>query len=166
MKEDVRDNLTNIVVIWLIALFTCSFGLAWLYNNASTLTVGAFSWGVFLIPCAGMLLAPFAISLLADRIGRQLYVVMVVVSVAFGLVTMVVTSGWLADPGIQALLLANTPGLEEIVPILQSPITMLRDIAAFIVCPTVGCILGAWVGSRLHPVKAQMSSKKQKKRRK
>lgn len=165
MKEDVRENLTNIIIIWIIAILTCSFGLAWVYNSAGNLTAGAFSWLVFLIPCAGMLLAPFAIALLADRIGRQLYIVMLVISVVFGLITMVITSGWMSDANISGMLLANTQGLDEIVPILQSPMTMLRDIAAFVVFPTVGCILGAWVGSRLHPVKAQMSPKKQKKRR-
>ncbi|MBQ3329292.1 MAG: hypothetical protein IJG88_04995 [Eggerthellaceae bacterium] len=164
MDKDIRDNLPTIIVIWLIGVATCAFGLVLVRNNAASLDVGAFSWAVFLIPCAVMILAPFAITLVAQSIGKQLYLSMLGISVALGIIVMVITSGWMSDPDITAKLMANSDPSITIIPILQAPITMLRDVAAFIVCPTIGCIAGAWVGSRLHPV-VSTNKKKRKKRR-
>lgn len=164
MDKDIRDNLPTIIVIWLIGIATCAFGLVLVRNNAASLDVGAFSWAVFLIPCVVMILAPFAITLVAQSIGKQLYLSMLGISVVLGIIVMVITSGWMSDPDITAKLMANSDPSITIIPILQAPITMLRDVAAFIVCPTIGCIAGAWVGSRLHPV-VSTNKKKRKKRR-
>ena len=164
MDKHIRDNLPTIIVIWLIGIATCAFGLVLVRNNAASLDVGAFSWAVFLIPCVVMILAPFAITLVAQSIGKQLYLSMLGISVVLGIIVMVITSGWMSDPDIAAKLMANSDPSITIIPILQAPITMLRDVAAFIVCPTIGCIAGAWVGSRLHPV-VSTNKKKRKKRR-
>ena len=41
-----------------------------------------------------------------------------------------------------------------IVPSMNNTLVAIRNVAAFVVAPTVGCIAGAWVGSRVHPMKS------------
>ena len=165
MDIDVRENLPTIVIMTLIGAATCAFALFQVHENAGSMNASTFSTLIFIIPCVFLVLISLATTIVANRIGRQLYLVMLVISLVFGVAVMVITSSWLTDPVITEKLLANSPGETVILPILGSPFTMLRDVAAFVVCPTIGCIAGAWIGSRLHPVEADRRNKGKKRKR-
>lgn len=167
MDEVVRKHLSVIIAITLLGLVTGYLAMTFVRDNAAVMNANSFALWVFLVPCVFILVCSFAIAATARQIGRQLYLVVLVVSLICGIISMIMASGWLSDPEISALLLANSPEETVITPILQSPITILRDIAAFVVLPTVGCIFGAWVGSRVHPMTTdgtenKKSSKKKK----
>lgn len=155
MNEDIRENLSTLIIAAVLGIGTCAFALAQICNNASSLDVNTFGILTFVIPFGIMIIVPFAIMLTSLRIGRKLYLVVVGTCFVLGIVVLVITSIWMADPTISAQLLANSPEGTVIVPGVNSPIIVMRDIAASIVCPTIGCIAGAWIGSRLHPVTAE-----------
>lgn len=163
MDSVVRNHLTVIAAVTLIGALTAAFLMNFVHDRAASMSANQFALLIFLIPCIVMLVGTFVIAMTATQIGRQLYLTALIVCLATGLVSMLVGSSWLSDPNITALLLANSPDGTVITPIMQSPITIFRDIAAFIVIPTVGCILGAWVGSRIHPLRADKPAKKKKK---
>lgn len=167
MTESVRRHLPIIVVVSLVGIATSYFLLARVYADASHLDVGAFGTYIFLIPCAVMFVCSTIIMLTAHEIGRQLYLVVVGICLAAGIVCMVITSVWLMDDSIAAALLANSADDATVVPIINSPVLVLRDIAAFFVAPTVGSIVGAWLGSRMHPMEhdAKDGRRKAKKKR-
>lgn len=152
MNDEVRQHLTVIVAVFLLGIAATVFALMQVYGAAGTMDVGSFSNAVFLVPCIAMVICSFVIMLTARAIGRQLFVVVVGVCFVAGIVSMVVTSGWLSNPGIAELLLANSPDGTTITPPVENIVVVMRDIAAFIVAPTVGSIAGAWLGSRLHPM--------------
>lgn len=128
------------------------------------MSVDAFQMLIFLVPCAVMLAGSFIIAASASVIGRQLYVTVLAICLATGVISMLVTSTWLSNADIVAALLANSDEGAAVTPILQSPLLVLRDIAAYVVIPTVGCIAGAWVGSRLHPMASEKKSRASKRR--
>ena len=152
MDDAVRQHMTVIVAVLLLGVIAGAFALLQLRNAAGSLDVGAFSLAVFVIPCVIMVICSFIIMMTAQAIGRQLFAVVVLACFAFGVVSMVVTSGWFADATITDQLLANSPEGTVITVPVQNMVVVLRDIAAFVVAPTVGSIAGAWVGSRLHPM--------------
>ena len=152
MTEGLKRHLPVIVVVSLVGIATCVFALTQVLGSVDKLDVDAFSLYIIIIPSVIMVVCSFVIALTANQIGRQLYLVVVGICFVTGIVSMVVTSGWLSDSAISAQLLANSPEGTTITPILQAPIIMLRDLAAYIVAPTVGCIFGAWLGSRIHPM--------------
>ena len=154
MDSVVKKHLPFIIGITLLGIVATYFVYSWLHDSAvTTMSASTFSWWLFLVPCGIMLVCSFAIACTAEEIGRSLYVTVLAICLVLGIVTMCVASAWMSDPIIAESLLANSEEGTVIVPILKSPITILRDIAAWVVIPTVGCILGAWVGSRLHPLK-------------
>ena len=155
MTEGLKAHLPVIVVVSLLGIATGAFALLQVLNAAGSLDVDAFSLYIILIPGVIMVVCPFIITVTASQIGRQLYLIVVGICFVTGIVSMVVTSSWMQDPSVSAQLLANSPDGTQMTPVLQAPVIVLRDIAAFIVAPTVGCILGAWVGSRLHPVSSE-----------
>ena len=152
MTEGLKRHLPVIVVVSLVGIATCVFALTQVLNSAGGLDLESFSLYIILIPSIVMLVCSFVIALTANSIGRQLYLVVVGICFVTGIVSMVVTSGWVSDASISAQLLANSPEGTTVTPPLQSPLVVLRDLAAYIVAPTVGCIFGAWLGSRIHPV--------------
>ena len=166
MKESVKQHLPIIAVVTLLGIVTTYFLLARVYNSAASLSADTFSTYIFGIPCIVMFICSTVIMMTAHRIGRQLYLVIVAICLITGVISMLVTSTWLSDESITSLLLANSPADTVITPILNSPIVVLRDIAAFFVAPTVGCILGAWLGSRIHPMTSDTMPKNSKKSRK
>lgn len=166
MNETVKQHLPIIVVVSLLGIATTYFLLSRAYASAATLSVDSFSTYIFGIPCIVMFICSTVIMMTAHRIGRQLYLVIVTICLITGVISMLVTSTWLSDDSIAALLLANSPADTVITPILNSPIVILRDIAAFFVAPTVGCIFGAWLGSRLHPMTSDAMPKNSKKSKK
>ena len=127
-----------------------------------------FSTWLFAIPCVVIFICSTVIVLTAHEIGRQMYIVVVAISMVAGFMSMFLTAFWMQDPQLTSALLANSPSGTEIKPLFDQPMTLLRDIAAFFVLPTIGCILGAWIGSRLHPMTSETPAKnksKSKKRR-
>ena len=166
MNETVKQHLPVIAVVTLLGIATTYFLLARVYSNAVSLSADSFSTYIFGIPCIGMFICSTVIMMTAHRIGRQLYLVIVAICLVAGVISMLVTSTWLSDESITSLLLANSPAGTVITPVLKSPIVILRDIAAFFVAPTVGCIFGAWLGSRIHPMTSDTMPKNKKKSKK
>lgn len=154
MNESVRRHLTAIVGITLLGAVTGCLALSFVHDAAAGMSAGAFSTWIIVVPCAVMLVASFAITATASEIGRQLFLTVLAICLVAGVASMLVTSSWMSDPALSAQLLANSEEGTVLTPVLRSPIIVLRDIAAFVVVPTIGCIAGAWVGSRLHPVAA------------
>ena len=152
VSDEVRQHLTVIVATCLLGIVAASFILLQIRNAAGSMDVSTFSLAIFIAPCIVMLICSFVIMVTANTIGRQLFIVVVGICFATGIVSMVVTSGWLSDAGIAAQLLANSPEGTTITPPIQNIVVVMRDIAAFVVAPTVGSIAGAWLGSRLHPI--------------
>lgn len=152
MTDGMKRHLPVIIVVSIVCLASTCYALSRVLAGVPDMSVRTFSLYVIVIPCAAMVIGAFAVTFTADEIGRQLYITMLAICLALGIVCMVVTSSWMSDAGIAAQLLANSGDGAEITPILQSPLLVLRDIAAFVVAPTVGCIAGAWAGSRVHPM--------------
>lgn len=166
MDPIVKKHLPVIIGVTLLGVVATYFVYMWLHDTAyATMNAVSYSWWLFLVPCAVMLVCSFAIACTADEIGRQLYVAVLAICLVLGVVTMFIVSAWLSDPAITEPLLANSPEGTAITPVLKSPMTILRDVAAWIVIPTVGCILGAWVGSRLHPMVGEKGGKNKKRRK-
>ena len=141
MSDEVREHLFVIIAVSVVGIIAAVFALMQVHANMANMDEGAFSWAVFLIPCVAMLVCSFAIMATANAIGRQLFVVVTGICLAAGVVAMVATSSWF-DPSMTT-------------PPLQNPITVIRNIAAYVVVPAVGSIAGAWVGSRIHPMTAE-----------
>lgn len=152
VNEVVRQHLTVIVAACLLGIAVTSFALLQIHDAAGSMDASTFSLAIFVVPCVVMVVCSFIIMFTANAIGRQLFVVVVGICFVAGIVSMVVTSGWLSNELIVSQLLANSPDGTTVTPPVQSIIVVMRDIAAFIVAPTVGSIAGAWFGSRLHPI--------------
>ena len=165
MSDDIRENLPTLVAVTLIGIATCAFALMQVFSNASSFNISTFSLAIFVIPAVIMLIGSFIIVLTSQRIGRKLYVAIVAICLVLGIVVMVATSIWITDPTIVAQLQANSPEGMPVTPPTNSPLIVMRDIAAFVVCPTIGCIAGAWIGSRLHPVTSETPSKRKSKKK-
>ena len=165
MDPKVRKHLSVFIGVTVIGFVTGYLCMRCVRDAADTLSFSAFSTLTFIVPCAIMLIASFFIAATADEIGRQFYIVILVICLVAGIISMFVTNNWLTQDDIVAKLLANSPDGTVILPTLQAPVTMLRDIAAFVVAPTVGSIAGAWVGSRLHPMTGEKHKNKKKKRK-
>lgn len=152
MSDVVRQHAATIAVVCLLGVVASAFALLQVHDAAGSLDVSTFSSAIFVIPCVAMVICSFIIMMTANAIGRQLFAVVVLACFAAGVVSMVVTSGWLSDAAVVQQLLANSPEGTTVTPPVQNMVVVLRDIAAFVVAPTVGSIAGAWLGSRLHPM--------------
>jgi len=166
MTDIVKQHLPVIVVVTLVGIATSYFLLTSVLGNVANMDVDGFATATFGIPCVVMFVCSFIIALTSPGINRQLYVVIVGIGLATGIVSMLAGNAWLLDPAIKEALLANSPDGTTVTPILNAPIIVLRDIAAFFVVPTVGSILGAWVGSRLHPMTSDQKGSNGKKSKK
>ena len=155
MDRVVRQQFPVIVGATVLGVLTGCICMLCIRNAAGSVSASMFSLLALLAPCVIMFVVTFIVTATATEIGQSLHITMVVICLVAGVVATLVASAWMSDADIAAKLLANSPEGTTITPILQSPITLLRNVAAFVVVPTVGCILGAWVGSRLHPMKAE-----------
>ncbi len=171
MKESVRQHLVALIGVSLLGIAGGFMLLSYIHGAVGTMNVSTFSTWILAGPCAIIFACSFVITATASKIGRQLFVTVVAICVVAGIVSMLVTSAWMSDQAIAAQLLANSPDGTTITPILKSPLTCFRNIAAYFVVSTIGCIAGTWVGSRLHPVQAaadaggkNKNAKKNKKR--
>lgn len=166
MNSSLRKQLSVIILTTLVGVVTGWLLMSYTRDCAASLDVDLFSALMFVIPCAIMLIGSFIVAFTATEIGRQLYVVSVVICLVTGLAATVLASAWMSDAAIAAQLLANSPDDAVVRPILNSPITMIRNVAAFVLVPTVGNVIGAWLGSRFHPMTAEKAPKGGKKKKK
>lgn len=158
-----RKQLSVIILVTLVGVVSGYLLLSLVHDSAGTLNVDTFSSLMFFIPCILMFIGSFIVAATATEIGRQLYVASLAICLVTGVVSMFLSSAWMGDPTVASQLLANSPEGTVIVAPLRSAIIIFRDIAAFVVIPTIGNIFGAWIGSRLHPMTAAPSSKSKKK---
>lgn len=154
MDESVKGHLYAIIGITLLGLITGYIILTRVHDAAGSMSLDTFDMLVIVVPCVIILVCSFAIAATAQAIGRSLFIVVIAISMVAGILSMVVTSLWMDDPAIAAQLLANSPEGTTITPLAQQPVTAFRNIAAYFVVPTIGCIFGAWIGSRLHPLQS------------
>lgn len=164
MSDDLKRHIPVIVVVTLVGIASCAFALMQVLNGVATgMDLSTFSTAIIVIPCIGMLLCSFFIAFSAPEISRNLYLIVLGICLVTGFASMFVTSGWMSNADIAAQLVANSPDGTEVVPIFRDTMIMIRDLAAFVVMPTIGCIAGAWVGSRVHPMKTTGKKKTKKK---
>ena len=164
MKIDgvLRKQLSVIILVTVVGIATGWFVLSAIRDNAGMFDVNTFSGLMYLVPCFLMFVGSFIVAATATEIGRTLYVASLAICVVTGIISMFIASAWLSDATVASQLLANSEEGTSIVPPLNSAMTIFRDIASYIVVPTVGCIAGAWVGSRLHPMTAAPNAKSNK----
>ena len=160
MTESLKRHLPVIIAVTLAGIATCAFIFMQVLNAVPGLDVPTFETLVIVIPCAVMFFCSLIVVMTAHTIERSLYVTMLAICLVLGLVSMVVTSTWESDASLTAALLANSADGETITAAVNQPIIVMRNIAAYIVMPTLGCIAGAWIGSRMHPMEADLSPKK------
>ena len=135
------------------------------YNSVASMDYGTFSFLILFIPCAIMFSCSFVIMATAREIGRQMFLVMIIICLVTGFASVIVTSNWQTDPAVVDALLANSPEGTTIVPTMKMPITLIRNILSYFVVGTVGCIAGAWVGSRIHPLTSDGTGNKRKRKK-
>lgn len=160
-----RKQLSVIVLVTLIGVVSGFFLMSFVHDSAGTLNVDAFSSLMFFIPCILMFIGSFIVAATATEIGRTLYVASLAICLVTGCASMILASVWLSDATVTAQLLANSPENTTIIPPINSALTIFRNIAAYVVVPTIGVIFGAWVGSRLHPMTAAPNSKSKNKKK-
>ena len=160
MSESLRNHLPVIVAVSVVGALTGAFALMQVRNGVAGMTVGTFDMLIIVVPCVIMLICSLIVAMTAKAIERSLYVTMMGICLALGLISMVVTSTWAANPDVAAALLANSGEGASLVPPANSPLIAMRNVAAYIVMPTVGCIAGAWIGSRMHPMQAAPKKRK------
>jgi uncharacterized membrane protein YfcA len=166
MTDIVKQHLPTIAVVTLVGIATSYFLLSQVLGNVANMDVDGFSTAVFGIPCIVMFICSTIIVLTASGINRQLYIVVVAICMILGVISMLISNAWMLDKDITAALLANSPEGTTVTPILKNGMLILRDVAAYFVIPTVGSILGAWVGSRIHPMTSESKKAKGKKSKK
>lgn len=162
MTESLKEHLPVIAVVCIVGAATAAFALMQVRNGAAGMDVALFEALIIVIPCAAMLVCSAIVAMTAHTIERSLYVTMLAICLAMGLVSMVVTSLWESDPSVTAALLANSAENTTITAAVNQPIIVMRNVAAYIVMPTLGCIAGAWLGSRIHPMQAKASKRSRK----
>lgn len=160
MSDSLKQHLPTVVAVLLIGLATTAFALSRVLSSAGDISVEAFSAYIIAIPTIAMIVCSFVIMFTAQRVGRQLYLVVVATCFVLGIVSMVVTSAWMSDASVAAQLLEHSAEGTQVVPVLDNTVVVIRDIAAYIVAPTVGCILGVWIGSKMHPITSDKPRRK------
>ena len=166
MNDSARKHLSVIAVVTILGIATGYLALGAVHGSVGALSVSAFSTLIIVVPCLIMLVGSFVIAATANSIGNHLFMVVVAISMVTGCVAMVITSGWMTDPDVASALLANSPEGTAVIPVLASPLTIFRDIAAFFVVPTIGLIFGAWVGAKFHPLESSSDTKSKNKGKK
>ena len=166
MTDIVKQHLPIIAVVTIVGIATTCFILTQVLTNVSSMDVDSFNTAAFGIPCIVMFICSTIIVLTAPGINRQLYIVVVAICMVLGVISMLALNFWMLDTSITTPLLANSPAGTTVTPVLKDGMLILRDVAAYFVIPTVGSILGAWVGSRIHPMTSEPGKNKKKKKSK
>lgn len=150
MTDELKMHLPTIIAVTFVGIAVTFFALSALHDTVGSIGIGTLETMTFIVPCLVMIVGSFIIMATANAINRQLYVCVVVICLVTGAVATVLTNDWFVGT--------------ELVPPLQNVVALIRNVAAFFVSPTVGCIGGAWVGSRLHPMKATKAPSKKKRK--
>ena len=159
MSEGVKRHLKVIVLVTILGIACGSTLLVALKGSAGSMNVLAFDILTLVIPCFVMFVCAVAIMMSAEEIGTTLLMIVEVICFVCGMASLVVTSGWQADPDVATALLANSAEDATITPSLQNVFAIVRGAALFLFVPMIGSILGAWIGSRLHPVSVDKHNK-------
>ena len=163
MSPALKAHLPVIALVAVLGIL-CAAGLLTLVrDNAGMFNAGMFTFFLIAIPCVVMLICGFAISVTAKEIGSRLLTIVVAICVISGFASILVVSGWQGDSAISAAVLANSPEGATLTPIINSPFGIVRNVMLYLLCPAAGCVAGAWVGSRLHPVSVDANNKKKPK---
>ena len=166
MTDIVKQHLPTIIVVTLVGIATTCFLLTQVLGNVENMDVDGFATATFGIPCIVMFVCSTIILITSPGINRQIYIVVVAICMVLGVISMLFSNSWMLDNTITSALLVNSPEGTTVVPVLKNGILVLRDVAAYFVIPTVGSILGAWIGSRIHPMASDPNSSKGKKSKK
>lgn len=145
---DLRRTLPALVIITIACVILGATLLGFVHDHASDLTVKTYELLLMAIPAALMLVGSFLTMFFAD-INKTVFVTVVFTCIVVGLVGLGITGTWLNDPAFTSALLANSPADAVLSSPISTPFKVFRDFALFAFTPMVGCIAGAWVGSRI-----------------
>ncbi len=159
MSESVKKQLAFIAIVTIFGIAWCGILLGFLKSATSSLNVLTFDILTLVIPCVVMFVCALVIMMRADEIGSTLLLIVEVICFVCGMASLVITSSWQADPQVAEALLANSAEGATITPSLQNVFAIVRGAALFLFVPLMGSILGAWIGSRLHPVSVDKHNK-------
>lgn len=165
MGSELREHLVVFAIVSVVGVVAGALAFMFIRNSMAQMSYGTYSLLTVVVPCVIMFVCSFVIVATAKRIGAQLYGGVVVVCLLAGLVSVVVSSIWVLDPTVAATLQANSEPGTEIVPAINSMLVVVRNATAFFVVATVGSILGAMIGSRLHAMSAVSSGRPKRKKR-
>ena len=161
-NSSLKAHLPVIILIAVLGALSGSILLTVIRDNAAMFNAGTFTFTLIGLPCVIMVIASFIISVTAREIGSRMLVIVEAICVVLGIAATVVASGWQADPAITSVVLANSGDGATITPMTNSPFGIIRNVMLYLLCPMVGSVAGAWVGSRLHPVSVDVNNKKSK----
>jgi len=165
MGSELKEHLVVFSIVSVVGVLAGILAFVFIHGAIPQMSYDTFSLLTIVVPCVIMFVCAFIIIATAKRIGAQLYGAVVVVCMIAGLASVVVSSIWVLDPATVAALQANSEPGTEIVPAIDTMLIVVRDAAAFFVVPTVGGVLGAMIGSRLHAMSATTAPKRKKKKR-
>lgn len=151
MTEELKLHLPTIIAVTFVCIIATYFALTSLHGAVDQVGLGALETMSFLVPSIVMVIGSLIIMATSHAVTRQIYVCIVVICLVTGAVATVLTNSWFVGT--------------DLVPPLQNFIALIRNLAAFFVAPTIGCIAGAWIGSRLHPMKMTKAPNKKKPRK-
>lgn len=159
MSSALKAHLPVIVLVSVICIISSAFFMTAVHDNAGVFGASTFTFLLIAIPCVFMVLGSFFVMLTTKEIGTRIFLIVEVICVVFGFVSMAVASGWESDASVVALIADGS----SIVPVANSPFGIVRNILLYVCCPMVGSVLGAYLGSRLHPVSIDRNNKSSKK---
>ena len=148
MTEELKQHLPTIIAVTFVCIAATFFILTSLHGAVDEVGLGVLETMSFLVPSIVMIIGSFVIMATSTAVNRQIYVCIVAICLVAGAVATVLTNDWFVGT--------------DLVPPLNNFVALIRNLAAFFVAPTVGCIAGAWLGSRLHPMKMTKAPNKKK----
>lgn len=146
--SDLKRTLPALVVITIACVVLGAGLLGFLHDHASSLNAKTYELLLMVIPAVLMLLGSFLTMFFAN-INKTVFVTVVFTCVVVGLVGLGISATWLNDPAFTSAILANSPEGSTLSSPISTPFKVFRDFALFAFTPMVGCIAGAWVGSRI-----------------
>lgn len=159
MSPALKAHLPVIAIITVICAFSSAFFMTAVRDNAGSFSAGTFTFLLIAVPCAFMVIGSFIIMLTTKEIGSRMFIIVEAICVVLGFVSMVVASGWEGDTAIVSLIADGS----SIVPVANSPFGIVRNVLLYVCCPMVGSVVGAYLGSRLHPLAVDRNNKPSKK---
>lgn len=164
MSPALKGHLPVIILMAVLGIFSSVFFMTLVHDNAGAFNASIFNLLLTAIPCVAMVICSFIVAITAKEIGSRMLWIVTGICVIAGFASMVVVAGWQGDSEIVSAVLANSPSDTTITPITNSPFGIVRNVLLYVVCPMVGCVLGAWIGSRIHPLSVDRNNNPSKKK--